>query len=153
MPGWIAQWYGNVPAVCSATLNRPPGATLPEFHPWMSDVEVCATESVFVHVTVVPTVTFSSSGTKARLPRVEAPTGMDTEETGNSGGGAGAGAGAGAGVGAGAGDGSGAGAGVGAGAGAGDGAGDGESGNVELPPQAIENMRAADTRARRADNI
>ena len=65
MPGWIAQWYGNVPAVCSATLNRPPGATLPEFHPWMSDVEVCATESVFVHVTVVPTVTFSSSGTKA----------------------------------------------------------------------------------------
>ena len=50
MPGWIAQWYGNVPAVCSATLNRPPGATLPEFHPWMSDVEVCATESVFVQV-------------------------------------------------------------------------------------------------------
>ena len=145
MPGWIAQWYGNVPAVCSATLNRPPGATLPEFHPWMSDVEVCATESVFVHVTVVPTVTFSSSGTKARLPRVEAPTGMETEETGASGGGAGAGAGAGAG--------SGAGAGVGAGAGAGDGAGDGESGNVELPPHAIENMRAADTRVRRADNI
>jgi hypothetical protein len=165
IPGWIAQWYGNVPAVCSATLNRPPGATLPEFHPWMSDVEVCATESVFVHVTVVPTVTFSSSGTKARLPRVEAPTGMETEETGASGGGAGAGAGTGAGsgagagagvgAGAGAGDGSGAGvgAGVGAGAGAGDGAGDGESGNVELPPHAIENMRAADTRVRRADNI
>jgi hypothetical protein len=131
----------------------------------MSDVEVCATESVFVHVTVVPTVTFSSSGTKARLPRVEAPTGMETEETGASGGGAGAGAGTGAGSGAGAGagvgagtgtgDGSGAGvgAGVGAGAGAGDGAGDGESGNVELPPHAIENMRAADTRVRRADNI
>jgi hypothetical protein len=129
----------------------------------MSDVEVCATESVFVHVTVVPTVTFSSSGTKARLPRVEAPTGIETEETGASGGGAGAGAGVGAGagdgsgagvgVGAGAGDGSGAGAGVGAGAGAGDGAGDGEFGNVELPPHAIENMRAADTRVRRADNM
>jgi len=101
----------------------------------MSEVEVCATESVFVHVTVVPTVTFSSSGTKARLPRVEAPTGIETEETGASGGGAGAGAG------------------VGAGAGAGDGAGDGEFGNVELPPHAIENMRAADTRVRRADNM
>jgi len=78
---------------------------------------------------------------------VEAPTGIETEETGGFGGGAGAGAG----VGAGAGEGSA--AGVGAGAGAGDGAGDGEFGNVELPPHAIENMRAADTRVRRADNM
>jgi hypothetical protein len=56
------QWYGNVPAVWNANENCPPGATVPEFHPLTSDVDVWEIESVFVHVTVVPTVTLRSSG-------------------------------------------------------------------------------------------
>jgi hypothetical protein len=56
------QWYGNVPAVWNANENWPPGATIPEFHPVAFDVEVWEMESVFIHVTVVPTATFSSSG-------------------------------------------------------------------------------------------
>jgi hypothetical protein len=56
------QWYGNVPAVWNAKENWPPGATIPEFHPAAFDVEVWEMESVFIHVTVVPTATFSSSG-------------------------------------------------------------------------------------------
>jgi hypothetical protein len=43
--------------------NCPLGATIPEFHPATSDVDVWETESVFVHVTVVPTATARSSGT------------------------------------------------------------------------------------------
>jgi hypothetical protein len=35
---------------------------MPEFQPVASDVDVWATESVFIHVTVVPTATFNSSG-------------------------------------------------------------------------------------------
>jgi hypothetical protein len=42
--------------------NSPRGGTLPEFHPAASDVDVCETESVFVHVTFVPTATVRSSG-------------------------------------------------------------------------------------------
>ena len=57
-----------------------PGATVPEFHPGASDVDVCETESVFVHVTVVPTATSSSAGMKARFPNVAAPTGIDTDD-------------------------------------------------------------------------
>jgi hypothetical protein len=37
---------------------------------------VCAIESVFFQVTVVPTVTFRSSGANAWFPSVEAPIGM-----------------------------------------------------------------------------
>ena len=62
MPGRIAQWYENVPAFWNATENCPFGATIPESHPGASDVEVCATESVFIHVTVAPTATFTSLG-------------------------------------------------------------------------------------------
>jgi hypothetical protein len=43
-----------------------------------SAVDVCAIESVFVHVTVVPTATFSGFGTKALAPKVRAPMGIDT---------------------------------------------------------------------------
>lgn len=41
-----------------------------------SDVVVCAVESVFVHVTVVPTETSRLAGLNALFPNVEAPTGM-----------------------------------------------------------------------------
>jgi hypothetical protein len=41
---------------------------------------VCETESPFVHVTVVPTLTFSSSGEKARFPSDSAPTGIATDD-------------------------------------------------------------------------
>jgi hypothetical protein len=44
-------------------------------------VDVCATESVFIQVTVVPTVTFRSSGAKALFPRIDAPLGMVTAAT------------------------------------------------------------------------
>src|SRR4051812_10149168 len=58
--------------------NRPPGAMVPEFQPEASEVEVCATESVLVHVTVVPATTSSWSGMNALLPSVSAPEGIDT---------------------------------------------------------------------------
>jgi hypothetical protein len=74
------QWYGNVPAVWNATENRPPGETIPEFHPVASDVEVWEMESVFVQVTVVPTATLSSSGMKALFPSDAAPTGIATDD-------------------------------------------------------------------------
>jgi len=66
---------------------------VPEFHPAASDVDVWAIESVFIHVTVVPTATSSSSGAYALLPRVKAPTGMATDADGPPGVGAGDGVG------------------------------------------------------------
>ena len=81
----MLQWYENTPAVCSATENRPPGSSVPEFHPVVSDVDVWATASVFVHVTVVPTATFRASGANARSPSVEAPAGIVTDVDGPSG--------------------------------------------------------------------
>jgi hypothetical protein len=63
---------------------------------------VWATESVFVHVTVVPTATSSWSGMKAAVPSEAAPTGMATDDDVPPG--AGAGAGVGVGVGTGVGD-------------------------------------------------
>ena len=71
MPGWIAQWYGNVPAVWNANENCPPGATVPEFHPVASDVDVWDIESVFVHVTVVPAATVRVAGLNCRLAVVQ----------------------------------------------------------------------------------
>ena len=69
-----------------------------------SDVEVWEMESLFVHVTVVPTATFSSAGMKALFPSDWAPTGIATDADGTPGVGVGAGAGAGAGAGVGDGD-------------------------------------------------
>jgi len=43
---------------------------------------VWATESVFVHVTVVPASTVRPSGAKAAVPRTDAPTGIETDEDG-----------------------------------------------------------------------
>jgi hypothetical protein len=66
-----------------------------EFQPFASDVEVCATESEFIHVTVVPTATFRPSGVKALFPSVAAPLGIATDTDGPPGAGAGEGVGAG----------------------------------------------------------
>jgi hypothetical protein len=87
------QWYGNVPAVWKANENWLPGATTPEFQPGASDVDVCEVESLFVHVTVVPTVILSSPGANARFPSAEAPTGIATDDDGPPGAGVGAGVG------------------------------------------------------------
>jgi len=87
------QWYGNVPAAWSANENCPPGAMIPEFHPVAFDVEVCEVESVFLHVTVVPTATFNSPGENALLPSASAPTGIVTDEDGPPGAGVGDGVG------------------------------------------------------------
>lgn len=70
---------------------------MPESHPAASDVDVWDTESVFVHVTAVPTATFSWSGMKAAVPSEAAPTGMATVDDVPPGAGAGVGAGVGAG--------------------------------------------------------
>jgi hypothetical protein len=51
-----------VPAVWNVKEKRPPGATTPEFQPFPFDVEVWATESLFIHVTVSPTDMFTASG-------------------------------------------------------------------------------------------
>jgi hypothetical protein len=99
---------------------------IPEFHPAASDVEVCDVESVFLHVTVVPTATFNSPGEKARFPSDSAPTGIVTDAEGPSGAGAGAG-------------------------GDGDGAGDGAEG--EESPHAVANTSINETRTRRDGNI
>jgi hypothetical protein len=69
---------------------------IPEFHPIAFDVEVWEMESVFLHVTLVPTATSSSSGEKALFPRNCASIGIDTDDAGPPGDGAGDGVGAGA---------------------------------------------------------
>jgi len=100
---------------------------IPEFHPVAFDVEVCEVESVFLHVTVVPTATFNSPGEKALFPSDSAPTGIVTDEDGPPG------------------------VGAGDGAGVGDGAGDGAEGD-ELP-QAVAKVKINETKARRNGNI
>ena len=62
MPGWIVQWYAYVPGVWNVNANCPPAGSDPEFQPLASDVVVCATVSVFIHVTVEPTATLRLSG-------------------------------------------------------------------------------------------
>jgi hypothetical protein len=57
---------------------------------------VCDSESVFIQVTVVPVITFSSSGEYALFPSEDAPTGIDTDDDGPSGVGVGDGVGDGA---------------------------------------------------------
>jgi hypothetical protein len=118
------QRYGNVPALWNANENCPPGETIPEFQPGVSDVEVWEIESVFVHVTVVPTATFSSSGMKALFPSDSAPTGIATDDDETPG--------------------------VGVGNGIGDGAVEGDE---EPPPQAIANIMIDRATARRNENI
>ena len=64
---------------------------IPESHPLAFDVEVWEMESVFVHVTVVPTAMSRPSGVKARFPSTSAPMGIVTAKAGPPGVGAGVG--------------------------------------------------------------
>jgi hypothetical protein len=57
---------------------------LPEFHPFTSDVEVCATVSEFIQVTVVPGEMVTSSGVKALFPNTSAPRTIVTDADGRS---------------------------------------------------------------------
>jgi len=108
--------------------NCPLGGTIPEFHAAEFEVDVCETESVFVHVTVVPTSTVRSSGAEARFPNVSAPLAIATADDDPVGGGVGAGA--------------------------GDGVGDGVVGDGEPPPpQAVANIKTVDTATRRSGDI
>ena len=78
---------------------------------------------MFVHVTVVPTATLSSSGTKALFPSDAAPAGIATDDGGPS---------------------------V---VGVGDGVGDGDTESDELlPPHAIAKIKTAETIPRPRDN-
>ena len=86
-------------AVSNVNENCRPGASDPEFQPCPSDVDVCDTESVFIHVTVVPAAMFRSPGTKARFASASAPTGIATDAAGPPGGGGADGVGDGVGVG------------------------------------------------------
>ena len=69
-----------MPAFWNVNANCPPGATDPEFHPLPSDVDVCATESRFVHVIVVPAWMSATSGLNAVVVSVDAPAGIETDD-------------------------------------------------------------------------
>jgi hypothetical protein len=78
MPGWIVQWYWNVPADENVLEKVAPGAIEPEFQAPPSAVDVCATVSLFVHVTVLPTGIAIGFGTKAVVVKLLAPLGTET---------------------------------------------------------------------------
>jgi hypothetical protein len=59
-------------------LNVPPGAIVPEFHAPLLATELCATESLFVHVTVPPTPTVTGFGAYAVVVSVDDPDTIDT---------------------------------------------------------------------------
>jgi hypothetical protein len=69
-----------VPARWNVNEKRAPGAIVPEFQPDSSEVDVCDSRSVFVHVTVDPVATLISSGMYARFPSDCAPTGIATAD-------------------------------------------------------------------------
>ena len=79
--------------------NCRPGAMIPESHPAALDVDVCDTESLFVHVTVEPAEMSRVSGLNARLPNISAPLGIVTAVAAPPGVGVGVGVGVGEGVG------------------------------------------------------
>jgi hypothetical protein len=59
-------------------LNVPPGAIAPEFHAPLLETDVCVTESLFVHVTVPPTLTVTGFGAYAVVVNVDDPDTIDT---------------------------------------------------------------------------
>ena len=63
---------------CKRELSA--GRKNPQSNPVVSDVDVCAIESVFIHVTVVPTAIFRSSGANALFPSAAAPTGIAIDD-------------------------------------------------------------------------
>jgi hypothetical protein len=60
-------------------LKLPPGAIVPEFHAPLLATELCATESLFVHVTVPPTPTVTGFGAYAVVVSVDDPDTIDTD--------------------------------------------------------------------------
>ena len=90
----------NEPAVVNVAVNDVPGAIEPEFQTPVSDVDVCAIESVFVHVTLPPTFTAIGFGEDQLAPLFWAFATIDAA-TDEAGGGLGVGVGVGVGVGAG----------------------------------------------------
>jgi hypothetical protein len=60
-------------------MNVPPGAIEPELHVPPSAVEVCAVESLLVHITEPPTGTVIGFGEYAVVVNVDEPATMDTE--------------------------------------------------------------------------
>src|SRR5581483_5403860 len=60
-------------------LNWPPGAIGPEFQALVSDVLVCVTLSVFIHVTVPPRCTMTGFGLYAVLVNALPPAAIDTD--------------------------------------------------------------------------
>jgi hypothetical protein len=79
IPGWIEQWYGKLPAEGKVILNVPPGAIVPDVHAPVFEMEVCAVESLFVHVTVPPTLTVTGFGEYAVVVNVDDPDTIDTD--------------------------------------------------------------------------
>jgi hypothetical protein len=69
----MAQWYGKLPAVGKVMGNLPPGAIDPEFHVPPFAVEVWATTSLLIQVTVPPTATVMGLGEYAVDVRVAEP--------------------------------------------------------------------------------
>jgi hypothetical protein len=67
------QWYGNAPAVGNVMLKFAPGAMLPEFHTFASDVDVCAMLSLLTHLTVPPRGTVTGFGLYAFVVNVRDP--------------------------------------------------------------------------------
>ena len=59
-------------------LNVPPGAIVPELNAPLFATDVCATESLFVHVTVPPTATVTGFGEYAVVVSVDDPDTIDT---------------------------------------------------------------------------
>ena len=59
-------------------LNDPPGAIVPEVHAPLLATELCATESLFVHVTAPPTATVTGFGEYAVVVSVDDPDTIDT---------------------------------------------------------------------------
>lgn len=76
MDGCSAQWYPKVPGVVRVNEKEAPGPSVPLFQTPVVDVDVCATPSRFVQVTVSPTLTVMLFGAKAKpwiaTPRVAA---------------------------------------------------------------------------------
>lgn len=72
IPGWMLQWYENVPAERKVNVAVDPTpssfwSNMPSGWPRVPDVTVCRIWSVFVHVTVVPTATFTGLGWNAKV--------------------------------------------------------------------------------------
>ena len=62
IPGWIVHLYGYDPVAVNVKENVCDAGMFSALQNPVSDIDECASESAFVHVTVVPTVVFSVVG-------------------------------------------------------------------------------------------